>query len=127
MDVKHKVAIVTGASSGIGAATARLLSTHGARVVLAARRSERLQELARDLKGALAVTTDVTRAADVERLVSTTVERMGRVDILVNNAGQGLHVPVESVSVEDYRAVLELNAVAPLMLMQAVIPHMRRD
>src|ERR1035438_1875973 len=97
MDIDGAVCIVTGASSGIGAATARLLSGLGAQVVLAARRAERLQALAVELRGSLAVTTDVTVPGQVQRLISQTVETYGRIDVLVNNAGQGLHVPLEEL------------------------------
>ncbi len=125
MKIDGAVCIVTGASSGIGAATARLLSGRGARVVLAARRAERLQALAAELPGSLALATDVTVPGQIERLVSRTVERYGRVDVLVNNAGQGLHVPLEELDPVDLRAVFELNVIAPLVGMQAVLPVMR--
>jgi NAD(P)-dependent dehydrogenase (short-subunit alcohol dehydrogenase family) len=125
MEIDGSVCIITGASSGIGAATARLLGGLGAHVVLAARRTERLETLAQELPGSLAVTTDVTIADHVERLVARTVDTYGRVDILVNNAGQGLHVPLEELDPVDPRAVLELNVVAPLVGMQTVLPFMR--
>ena len=125
MDVTDAVCIVTGASSGIGAATARLLSENGAHVVLAARRADRLDALAAELSGSLAVPTDVTAPGDVERLVAQTLDTFGRIDVLVNNAGQGLHVPLEDLDPADLRAVFELNVVAPLFAMQAVLPSMR--
>ncbi|MGO8874132.1 MAG: SDR family NAD(P)-dependent oxidoreductase [Acidimicrobiales bacterium] len=125
MELDRAVCIVTGASSGIGAATARQLSGLGAKVVLAARRTERLEALARELPDSLAVTTDVTATGEVERLVERTVDAFGQVDVLINNAGQGLHVPLEQLDPVDLRAVFELNAVAPLRGMQAVVPVMR--
>lgn len=125
MEPDGSVCIVTGASSGIGEATARQLSGLGATVVLAARRTGRLEALAGELPGSLAVTTDLTAAEDVERLVASTVDTFGRVDVLVNNAGQGLHVPLEQLDPADLRAVFELNVVAPLRAMQAVLPSMR--
>jgi NADP-dependent 3-hydroxy acid dehydrogenase YdfG len=125
MEIDGSVCIITGASSGIGVAAARLLSGSGAHVVLAARRTERLESLALELPGSLAVTTDVTVPEQVERLVTRTVDTYGRVDVLVNNAGQGLHVPLEELDPVDLRAVFELNVVAPLMGMQAVLPLMR--
>jgi NADP-dependent 3-hydroxy acid dehydrogenase YdfG len=125
MEIDGAVCIVTGASSGIGAATARLLSGLGGHVVVAARRTERLEELAAELPGSLVVSTDVTIAAQVERLVARTLDTYGTVDVLVNNAGQGLHVPLEELDPADLRAVFELNVVAPLVGMQAVLPVMR--
>ncbi|HEY5387397.1 MAG TPA: SDR family NAD(P)-dependent oxidoreductase, partial [Thermoleophilia bacterium] len=81
--------------------------------------------LAADLPGSLAVPTDVTLPGQTERLVAQTIDAYGRVDVLVNNAGQGLHVPLEELDPADLRAVFELNVVAPLVTMQAVLPFMR--
>jgi NAD(P)-dependent dehydrogenase (short-subunit alcohol dehydrogenase family) len=125
MDLTDKVVLITGASSGIGAATARAAADAGARVVLAARRTERINALAGDLPHALAVTCDVTDPGQVRAAVSAGVDHFGRLDVLVNNAGQGLHLPLEDVDPDDFRAVLELNVIAPLVAMQAVLPVMR--
>lgn len=125
MEIDGAVCIVTGASSGIGAAPARRLSALGAKVVLAARRADRLQALAAELPGSLTVPTDVTMPGRVRQLIARTVETYGRVDALVNNAGQGLHVPLQELDPVDLRAVFELNVIAPLTGMQAVLPAMR--
>jgi NAD(P)-dependent dehydrogenase (short-subunit alcohol dehydrogenase family) len=128
MELDGSVAIVTGASSGIGEATARLAAAAGARLVLAARRTERLEALAGELPGeALVITTDMRDPAQVRRMVDAAAERYGRVDVLVNNAGQGYHVPVEVITLEDMQAVIELNVYGPLVAMQAVVPLMRRQ
>ena len=127
MQVHDQVAIVTGASSGIGLATAKLLAANQAKVVLAARNQTKLSQLENQLAGSLAVVTDMRRPADVRRLVERTVEHFGRVDILINNAGQGLHVPIESVELADLESIMTLNVYGPLLAMQAVIPHMRRQ
>jgi NADP-dependent 3-hydroxy acid dehydrogenase YdfG len=124
--IAGSVFVITGASSGIGEAIARLAHERGGRIVLAARRADRLAALAAELPGALPVPTDVTDAAQVARLVRAAVDHFGRVDVLVNNAGQGLHLPVTEVALDDVRAVLELNMLAPLALMQAVVPIMRK-
>ena len=127
MEINGAVVVVTGASSGIGAATARAASRAGARVVLAARREDRLADLAGELDEAVAVRCDVTDPDQVAALVRTALDAFGRIDVLVNNAGQGLQATTEEISLDDLRAVLELNLVAPLAMMQAVLPTMRRQ
>ena len=126
MELKGKVVIVTGASSGIGEATARRLASEGARLVLAARRTDRIQTLAEELAESVAVTTDMRDPTQVRALVAAATDAYGGVDVLVNNAGQGLHVPVMDIELDDLVAVTELNFYAPLLAMQAVVPVMRR-
>src|SRR5438067_6268682 len=108
-----RVAIVTGASSGLGVAFARALAEAGADVALGARRAERLNETAQLVeaagRAALPVETDVTRPEDCERLVARALERFGRVDILVNNAGVGTAVPALRETPEEFRKVIDLN------------------
>jgi short-subunit dehydrogenase len=125
VEIDGSVVIITGASSGIGAATARAAAARGAHVVLGARRAGRLEQLAAELPGAIAVRTDVTVRSDLEALVQAALDRHGRVDVLVNNAGQGLHAPLAEVRAEDFRAILRLNVVAALEAMQVVLPPMR--
>jgi NADP-dependent 3-hydroxy acid dehydrogenase YdfG len=127
MEIDGAVMLVTGASSGIGAATARAASRAGARVVLAARRQERISRLAGELGQAVPVRCDVTDPSQVAVAVRTATDAFGRLDVLVNNAGQGLHAPLEQIDPDDFRAVLELNLIAPLVTMQAVIPVMRKQ
>jgi NADP-dependent 3-hydroxy acid dehydrogenase YdfG len=127
VEIKDSVIVITGASSGIGAATARAASQAGARVVLAARRLDRVAHLAGELDQAIAVRCDVTDQAQVDALVQRALDAFGRIDVLVNNAGQGLQARAEQISLDDFRAVLELNLVAPLAMMQAVLPTMRRQ
>jgi NADP-dependent 3-hydroxy acid dehydrogenase YdfG len=117
--------MITGASSGIGEATARAASKACAKIVLLARRKERLAALAEELGNALAVECDVTRPDQVEAAVRAAIEEFGQIDVLVNNAGQGLHANIGDIAADDFRAVLDLNTVAPLVTMQAVIPGMR--
>ena len=126
MRIQDAVIVITGASSGIGAATARAAARAGARVVLAARREERIRDLAAEIGGgAIAVRCDVTDRAQVDALARAALDAFGRVDVLVNNAGQGLQSSIEDLALDDLRAVLELNLVAPLAAMQAVLPAMR--
>lgn len=127
MDMNGAVVLVTGASSGIGAATARAASHAGARVVLVARREERIRQLADELGEAVSVRCDVTDPGQVEAAVRTATDAFGRIDVLVNNAGQGLQAPIDEIDSDDFRAILDLNLVAPLVAMQAVIPVMREQ
>lgn len=128
--LRGKVAIVTGASSGIGEATARALAKRGAAVVLVARNEAKIEFLAREISAAggrsLAVRTDVTDGASVGAMVERTVGEFGYLDVLVNNAGLGLSGRVEDLRAEDLRYVFEVNLVGPLLCMQASLPHMRR-
>ena len=125
MDLSNSVVLVTGASSGIGAATARAASRAGARVVLAARRQDRITQLAAGLGDALAVRCDVTDAGQVADAVRATTDKFGRLDVLVNSAGQGLTASIEETDPADFRAILDLNLTGPLITMQAVLPVMR--
>lgn len=126
--LSDRVAIVTGASSGIGEAAARELSRRGAKVVLTARNEERLRELEERIRdgggGVLAVKTDVADRDSVESMVDTALERFGAVDVLVNNAGVGLSGRVAELRVEDLREVMEVNLIGPLNCIQAALPHM---
>ncbi len=128
MTLAGKAAIVTGASSGIGAATARLLAKEGCNVVLAARREDRLNALAAELgEGALAAPTDVTDPAACAALVARTVERFGALDILVNNAGLGLYGSIADGDPEDWRRMFDLNVLGVLYATRAAVPQMLRQ
>lgn len=123
-----KVAIVTGASSGIGAATAWELAQQGAQVVLAARRVNKLEEQAGKISAAgchaVAMPMDVTDAAQVTRLIEQVVERFGRVDILVNNAGVAWTKPFETISMEKITQVVNVNLLGVALMTSAVLPGM---
>ncbi|MCD2201163.1 SDR family oxidoreductase [Halobacterium sp. KA-4] len=125
-----EVAIVTGASSGIGEATARVLARDGATVVLAARRRERLEAIANDLAAehdadTHVVPTDVTNEAEVQSLVAATVEEFGGVDVLVNNAGLGRGSDVESLDTSQYRQMMDVNCDGAFFATRAALPHLR--
>lgn len=113
-----KVAVVTGASSGLGARFARVLDAVGARVVLAARRADRLHELAGQLTGAVAVPCDLTDADAPELVAGAALDAFGRLDVLVNNAGITHTQPALEHTVEEFRRVLDVNLVAPFSLAQ---------
>jgi NADP-dependent 3-hydroxy acid dehydrogenase YdfG len=125
IELTGRVVIVTGASSGIGEATARLLHQAGAVPVLAARRADRLQALSAELDGALAVPTDVTDPLQLRTLVKAAVERHGGVDGLVNNAGASYHERIEDVDPVAYLKLLNLNVVSVITATQAVLPALR--
>jgi short-subunit dehydrogenase len=127
MDVKSKVAIVTGASSGIGLATARLLTERGAKVSLVARSAGKLEKLSEELPDSLAIPTDMRDEEAVRKMIARVAERYGRIDILVNCAGQGYDAPVEYVDLDTFRHIFQLDVVGALVAMQAAIPIMRRQ
>src|SRR3954468_5167452 len=125
-----KVALITGASAGIGAALARELARDGADLVLAARREDRLRDLAREIeatgRNAIVVSCDVTRDGGVERAVAAAVERYGRLDIAIANAGFGVAGPVEALTLEDFRRQLETNVFGVLRTLYAALPELRK-
>ena len=125
---KGKVAVVTGASSGIGEATVLELAARGASVVAAARSVEKLEELARRAaaSGVLVVEADVADHESVEAMVELTLEKFGRLDVLVNNAGLGLSGRISELRPEDLRYVFEVNTIGPLNCVQAALPRMER-
>ncbi|HEY0169338.1 MAG TPA: SDR family oxidoreductase [Jatrophihabitans sp.] len=127
LDLTGKTVIVTGASSGIGEATARALHAAGALPVLAARRADRLRELSEQLGGALAAPTDVTDPAARHALIQATLDRHGRIDGLVNNAGAGILKLLVDTEPEEFSQLLELNLVSALAMTQAVLPAMREQ
>ena len=119
-----RVAIVTGASSGLGARFARVLDSVGASVLLVARREDRLAELASELRNAHVVGADLSNELARERVVAATIERFGRVDVLVNNAGIGNTAGIEDESLDSFRFAMELNVTAMWHLSKLCAPSM---
>lgn len=111
---------MTGASGGLGARFAAVLSAVGARLVLVARRAERLQAVAAELEDAMALPADITRPDDVDRLAAQVIDRFGRVDLLVNNAGVTDMVAAEDESLETFRETIDVNLVAAFHLCQVI-------
>jgi NADP-dependent 3-hydroxy acid dehydrogenase YdfG len=122
------VALVTGASSGIGEATARALAAQGAKVAVAARRLERLERLASEIGGsghtALAIQSDITDQAQAIDAVDRTVDELGRLDIVVNNAGQMLLGPIEDAPTEEWDRMIDLNLKGLINTTHAALPHL---
>jgi NAD(P)-dependent dehydrogenase (short-subunit alcohol dehydrogenase family) len=127
MNVSGAVVIVTGASMGLGEATARRLAGQGAKVALVARSREILEALAEELPEACAAPVDIRDHEAVTRMVAAVYDRYGWIDALINNAGQGMHGFLEQVEIAQYRLLMEINLYGPLLMMQAVIPLMRRQ
>lgn len=128
-ELDEQVAIVTGASSGIGEATAHALATQGASVVVAARREDELEALANEIETdggeALAVPTDVTDEDDIDALVETTLDEFDSVDVLVNCAGVMLLEPVDQADRGNFRQMVEVNLMGVMNLTHAVLPVMQ--
>jgi NADP-dependent 3-hydroxy acid dehydrogenase YdfG len=130
-ELDGSVALVTGASSGIGAATARALAAAGANMALAARRADRLHALEEQIENdggeALSIPTDVTDESDVGGMVDATVAEFGRLDALVNSAGVMLVAPVESADPDDWRRMVEVNLLATMNATRAALPALREN
>jgi len=130
-DIEGKVVVITGASSGLGEATARLLSAKGAIVVLGARRDDRIQALARELsaKGgkAMALRTDVTQVEQVRKLVDEAVKAYGRIDVMINNAGLMPQSPLDRLKIDDWDRMIDVNIKGVLYGIAAALPHMQRQ
>src|SRR5580704_10285623 len=125
--LKGKVAIVTGAGTGIGRACALAMAREGAHVALVGRRVERLQDVAKEIgNSALAIAADVSRKADIENLIARTVAEFGRINILLNNAGV-LHIGnVEQITEAQWDDTFNINVRGVWLLSRAVLPHMRK-
>jgi NAD(P)-dependent dehydrogenase (short-subunit alcohol dehydrogenase family) len=131
LELKDKVAIVTGGTQGIGRATAVRLVHEGAHVVIAARGKERLDAVAAEIRSGggrvVAVQADVAKASDCERVIAETLRFFGRIDILVNNAGTSLTGEFESVTDALWQQDLDLKLFAAIRLVRLAIPHMKRQ
>ncbi len=125
--MESKVVVITGASSGIGAALARQLGAGGHRLVLAARSGDALEEVARDCRGAAAmvVVTDVTRRSQVDSLRDQALAEFGHVDVWVNNAGRGIHRAALDLTDDEVDEMMAVNVKSALYGMQAIVPHFK--
>jgi NADP-dependent 3-hydroxy acid dehydrogenase YdfG len=130
-NVEGKVVVITGASSGLGEATAKILSAQGATVVLGARRQDRIQTLAKELTAgggkALAVATDVADRQQVKKLVDAAVEAYGRVDVMINNAGLMPQALLERLQVEEWERMIDVNLKGVLYGIAAALPIMKQQ
>lgn len=131
-DAQHlagKVVVITGASSGLGEATARHLAGFGVRLVLAARRTDRLEQLVAEIAAqggeAIAVATDVARAEQVDALVARSVEHFGRIDVLINNAGVMSLAPLSKLKIDEWDRMIDINIKGTLYGIAAALPRMQ--
>lgn len=129
--IENKVVVITGASSGLGEATARHLAARGASVVLGARRSHRIDALVQELTAAghkaKALTTDVTDAGQVQNLVNTAVREFGRIDVMLNNAGLMPLAPLERLKVDEWDRMIDVNIKGVLYGIAAALPYMKEQ
>jgi NADP-dependent 3-hydroxy acid dehydrogenase YdfG len=130
-NIEGKVVVITGASSGLGEASARLLAAERASVVLGARRTDRIQTLAGEINAsggkALAVTTDVTDRAQVKRLVDAAVQVYGRIDVIINNAGLMPQAPLERLKIDEWDRMIDVNLKGVLYGIAAALPYMQQQ
>jgi NADP-dependent 3-hydroxy acid dehydrogenase YdfG len=128
-NIKGKTVVITGASSGLGEATARHLANAGAKVVLGARRIDRLKALSAELglPDGSAIETDVTQADQVKHLVDQAVRLHGRIDVIVNNAGLMPHSPLERGKIDDWDRMIDVNLKGVLYGIAAALPHMKEQ
>ena len=130
-NIEGKVVVITGASSGLGESTARHLAKLGARVVLGARRKDRLDAIVKDIQAAggeaLAVTVDVTKRTEVEGLVKKAVDTYGRIDVMMNNAGIMAIAPLTALKVEEWERMVDINIKGVLYGVAAALPHMLKQ
>jgi NADP-dependent 3-hydroxy acid dehydrogenase YdfG len=130
-NIADKVVVITGASSGLGASTAKLLARHGAKVVLGARRKDRIDAVVHEISAAggtaIGFAADVTKRADVEALIQGAVDRFGRVDVLVNNAGIMAIAPIQLLKVEEWDWQIDVNIRGVLYGVAAALPHMQQQ
>lgn len=128
-NIQDKVVVITGASSGLGEATARLLASEGAKVVLGARRVDRLNALVSEIKSkggdACAVATDVTKRDNVKNLVDTAIAQFGKIDVLLNNAGLMPLAPFERLLTDEWDETIDVNIKGVLNGIAAALPHMQ--
>jgi len=130
-NIEGKVVVITGASSGLGEATARFLSAQGASLVLGARRLDRLGALADELSRrggkALALPMDVTQCDQVKRLVDAAVQTCGRIDVMINNAGLMPQAPLERLKIDEWNRMIDVNIKGVLYGIAAALPHMKQQ
>jgi NADP-dependent 3-hydroxy acid dehydrogenase YdfG len=129
--IEGKVIVITGASSGIGEATARELARRGAKVVLGARRTDRLDalvaELRRDGHAATSVKTDVTKLEDAQRLFKLALDEFGRLDVWINNAGIMPLSPLEALKIDEWNQMIDVNIRGVLHGIYAALPHFKQE
>lgn len=130
-NIADKVVVITGASSGIGESTAKLLARHGAKVVLGARRKDRINAVVKEISAAggkaIGFAVDVTKRTEVEALIKGAVESFGRVDVIVNNAGIMPIAPIQALKVEEWDRMIDVNIKGLLYGVAAVLPQMQKQ
>jgi short-subunit dehydrogenase len=127
MEIKGKVTIVTGATSGIGLATAKILAEEGAKVALVARDDEKLAGISAQMSESMFAVADMTKEQEIKDMVSEVFKHFGRIDILVNCAGRGYDAPITSTDIPTFRKILDLDVIGPVIAMKEVIPIMKKE
>jgi NADP-dependent 3-hydroxy acid dehydrogenase YdfG len=127
MDIKDKIVLMTGVSSGIGKATAELFIKKGAKVVMAVSSLDEVKELTVKIPDSLAVAVDMTKPQEIQKMVQQTQDYYGRIDVLINNAGQEFNTRLESIDTGDFERLMTSDVYGPLIAMQTTIPLMKQQ
>jgi short-subunit dehydrogenase len=127
MIIKNKVAIITGASGGIGLATAKLFANHGIKIALISRSRTKLEKISKVIPNSFVLVCNMTKSKEIISMVKKVHKHFGRIDILINNAGQGYDSPIEKININSFHYLFDLDVVGPLIAMQQVIPIMRKQ
>ncbi|MGA2910292.1 MAG: SDR family oxidoreductase [Candidatus Microgenomates bacterium] len=127
MEIKNKIAIVTGATSGIGLATAKLLAEEGAKVALVARNEVKLAAISAQIPDSMFINADMSKGEEIKYMISEVYKHFGKIDILINCAGQGYDSPIEKTDIPTFRKILDLDVMGPVIAMEKVIPIMKKE
>jgi len=127
MEISNKIAVVTGATSGIGLATAKMLEDRGAKVVLVSKSKEKLEKVSEQFKNCYWITTDMGNMNQIQKMVEEVIKHFKKIDILINNAGFGYDASIEKTDLQIFKKLINVELLGPFKAMQLVIPYMKNQ